>query len=151
TFLFRHLRRRRAEQELDEEIRTHLELELQQNMAEGMSPEEARYAALRAFGNVSRAKEDSRAVWGFRSIETWWQDLRYGLRMLLKKLDFTLIVVLTLALGIGANMAIFTVVNAALLRGLPYRDPEALVHLWETTPQTEFPQREASYPDYLDW
>ena len=80
-----------------------------------------------------------------------WQDLRYGLRMLAKKPGFTVIAVLTLALGIGANTAIFTVVNAALLRGLPYRDPERLVHLWEITPRKDFSQREASYPDFLDW
>ncbi len=80
-----------------------------------------------------------------------WQDLRYGARALLKNPGFALIAVVTLALGIGANTAIFTVVNAALLRGLPYREPDRLVHLWETTQQKEFPRREASYPDFLDW
>ncbi len=84
-------------------------------------------------------------------MQTLLQDLRYGVRMLLKNPGFALIAVITLALGIGANTAIFTVVNAALLRGLPYRDPDRLVHLWETTPQKNFPQREASYPDFLDW
>jgi putative ABC transport system permease protein len=79
------------------------------------------------------------------------QDLRYGVRLLLKHPGFTIIAVLTLALGIGANTAIFTVVNAALLRVLPYHEPEHLVHLSETTPQKNFPQREASYPDFLDW
>jgi len=80
-----------------------------------------------------------------------WQDLRYGARALLKNPGFALIAVVTLAMGIGANTAIFTVVNAALLRGLPYREPERLAHLWEMTPQKEFPRREASYPDFLDW
>jgi putative ABC transport system permease protein len=84
-------------------------------------------------------------------MQTILQDLRYGARLLLKHPGFTLIAVVTLALGIGANTAIFTVVNAALLRGLPYRDPGHLVHLWENTPQQQFPQREASYPDFLDW
>jgi putative ABC transport system permease protein len=84
-------------------------------------------------------------------METLWHDLRYGARLLLKHPGFTIIAVLTLALGIGANTAIFTVVNAALLRALPYHEPERLVHLWETTPQKSFPQREASYPDFLDW
>src|SRR6266481_6357849 len=79
------------------------------------------------------------------------QDLRYGVRMLLKQPGFTAVAVLTLALGIGANTAIFSVVNAALLRGLPYKEPDRLVHLWERTPQQNSPQREASYPDLLDW
>ncbi|HEX7177084.1 MAG TPA: ABC transporter permease [Pyrinomonadaceae bacterium] len=79
------------------------------------------------------------------------QDIRYGFRMMWKRPGFTAIVVLTLGLGIGANTAIFTVVNAALLRGLPYEEPERLVHLFETTPQKNFGRREASYPDFLDW
>jgi putative ABC transport system permease protein len=84
-------------------------------------------------------------------MKTLWQDLRYGVRVLLRQPGFALVAVLTLALGVGANTAIFTVVDAALLRSLPYAEPERLVHLWETKPQEEFSQREASYPDYLDW
>jgi putative ABC transport system permease protein len=79
------------------------------------------------------------------------QDLRYGARTLLKKPGFTLIAIMTLALGIGASTAIFTVVDAALLRGLPYRSPERLYHLWESMPQREFAQREFSYPDFQDY
>jgi putative ABC transport system permease protein len=84
-------------------------------------------------------------------MQTLWQDLRYGARMLWKKPGFTLIAILMLALGIGANTAIFTVVDAALLRSLPYKAPERLYHLWEATPQKEFAQREFSYPDYQDY
>ncbi len=84
-------------------------------------------------------------------MNTLWQDLRYGIRMMMKKPAFTAIAVLTLALGIGANTAIFTVVDAALLKGLPYKDPDSLFHLWEMTPQKDYNRREASYPDYQDW
>ena len=84
-------------------------------------------------------------------MQKMWQDLRYAVRTLLKKPGFTLIAVMTLALGIGASTAIFTVVDAALLRGLPYKSPERLYHLWESTPQKEFAQREFSYPDYQDY
>ncbi len=84
-------------------------------------------------------------------MQTIWQDLRYGLRMLINKPGFTAVAIFTLALGIGANTAIFTVVDAALLRGLPYQNPDRLYHLWERTPQAEFPQREFSYPDYQDY
>src|ERR1051325_4752027 len=79
------------------------------------------------------------------------QDLRYAVRTMLKKPGFTLIAVITLALGIGGSTAIFTVVDAALLRGLPYKSPESLYHLWESTPQKQFAQREFSYPDYQDY
>src|ERR1043166_5574317 len=79
------------------------------------------------------------------------QDLRYGIRTMLKHPGFTLIAVMTLALGIGSSTAIFTVVDAAVIRGLPYRSPEQLYHMWERTPQKEFDQREFSYPDYQDY
>src|SRR5258706_13574160 len=96
------------------------------------------------------AVEDSRNRYG-RNMQTLIQDIRFGLRNLLKQPAFTLIAVITLALGIGGSTAIFTVVNAALLRGLPYKSPERLYHFWESRPQKEFPQREFSYPDYQDY
>ncbi len=145
------LRKAEMEQELDEELRFHLEKEVEQNLARGMEPEEARLAALRSFGGVEQVKEASRDVRGVRFIEELGQDLRYGARMLLRKPSFTSIAVLTLALGIGANTAIFTVVDAALLRGLPYKDPDRLVQMWETRRVGEIKQLDASYPDYLDW
>src|SRR5689334_18295887 len=84
-------------------------------------------------------------------MDTLVQDIRYAVRVLLKKPGFTFVAVLTLALGIGANAAIFTAVDAALLRPFPYRDPASLVHVWQTTPRVDFGEHGASYPDYLDY
>ncbi len=144
-------RRRAAERELDEEIRDHLEREIEANIARGMTPQEARRAALRAFGGVEQRKEESRDTWGRSSIENRLRDVRYALRVLRKNWGVTVVVVLTLGLGIGANAAIFGVIDAVLIRPLPYSDPGLLFSVETVIPGLSVSSLPGRIQDYLAW
>jgi putative ABC transport system permease protein len=144
------LRRGKIEREMDAEMHFHLEMETAENMRRGMSEEDARRTALRSFGGVERTKEEYRDLSRFRRLEEFWQDLRYGARMLLKTPGFTAAAALTLALGVGANTAVFSVIYATLLKPLPYPEAERIYKS-----ELYIPERSLSVPgriqDYLEW
>jgi hypothetical protein len=125
-------RRNRFTKQLSDEVRFHLDEQIAENIAAGMSPEDARYAAMRLFGNSTWLKEETRATWGWLWVEQVSQDLRYGLRVLLRNPLFSAVAVGTLALGIGANTAMFSLVDQVVLRLLPVSHPEQLVIVRET-------------------
>ncbi len=144
------LRKRKLEEDLDQELRAHLEMLAEENVRRGMSPEEARHTARREFGGVEQVKEVYRERRGLPMIETLMQDIRYAFRMLAKSPGFAAVVILSLALGIGANTAIFSLIDAVMLKMPPVRQPEQLVLLnWVSAGRSYLIQRYDG-SDYTD-
>lgn len=141
----------RTDRDLSEEVGSYVELLTEKKMKEGMNEREARHAAMIELGGVEQVKEEVRAGRTGFALETFFQDLRYGLRSLRKKPGFTLTAVIALALGIGANSAIFSVINGVLLRSLAYRDADSIVMVWEKNFQRGRSQNSVSPANFLDW
>jgi macrolide transport system ATP-binding/permease protein len=144
--LFSHMQ---VEQELDEELRYHLARQIEEDIAAGMNPEDARRSALRSIAGVEQRKEECRDARGLNLVDNLVQDLRFAGRQLVKSPGFTVTAVLMIGLGMGASVAIFGFVDAALIKPLPYLDADRLVNVTEATAQ--IPRANLSYPDYLDW
>ena len=149
--LFGSFRGRRALDDLDQDIRDHIERETQDNLERGMAPEEARRRAMLAFGNVALAKEDTRRVWVRAWLDEARQDLRYAVRTLLKNRAFATAAAATLALAIGASTTMFSVMNAVLFRPLPYRAADQLAMLWAEDPAQNVREGRSALWDFEQW
>jgi hypothetical protein len=124
-------RRNRAVTHLDDELQFHLDRQIAENLAAGMSPEESRSAALRTFGNPALLRDETRDTWNWNWLESLFRDLRFAFRALRRTPGFTAIAIIVMALGIGANVALFTVVRSVILKPLPFKDPDRLLMLYE--------------------
>ncbi|HTV04360.1 MAG TPA: permease prefix domain 1-containing protein, partial [Acidobacteriaceae bacterium] len=140
---------RRRDADLERELRSDLELEEEEQRERGIPSEEAHYAARRAFGNATLIKEQTHEAWGWAPVERLGQDVRFGIRSLLKSRQFTIAAVLTLALGVGANTAMFSVIRSVLLKPWPFPDPGRLVFVSQR--QANGSANIFSTQDFLDW
>jgi putative ABC transport system permease protein len=145
------IRGKHALDELDQDIREHIERETQDNIDRGMTPQEAHRQAMLNFGSIALAKEDTRAVWVWPRLDQMRQDISYAFRGLRRNPGFAFVTIALLALGIGATVAIFTVLEGILLRPLPYDHPERIVRLWESSPEKGFERFEVLPGSFLDW
>jgi predicted permease len=143
-------RRGKLDADLDEELRAHIDLAIQENLQRGMLPEEARTAALRAFGGITQTREIYREQRSFPLLQQLGRDLRFAVRQLRKSPGYSTVVIITLALGVGANTTVFSVVDAVMLRPLPYTQPQQLVEVSSADASSPV-ARSVSYPDFFDW
>ena len=146
--------RRHENARLQKELEFHIEQQIAENIDKGMSPQEARFAALRRFGNPTQLREETRSTWSWNWLEKTWRDLRYGVRTLRRAPGFSLVAIAVMALGIGATTSLFTIVRSVLLKPLPFQDPDSLVMVYDTFSQ--FPGEAYRYnavapADYYDW
>lgn len=144
-------KRRQLEQDLERELRSDLDLEAEEQRNNGLSPEDAHYAAKRALGNAALIKEETREMWGWGSFERLAQDAHLSLRLLRKSPGFVLFAILALALGLGANESIFSVVDSVLLRPLPFQHAGRLVEVWEDSSRIGFPMDTPAPANFVDW
>src|SRR5690348_1378176 len=144
------LGRERHERELQEEMHLHAQLKAEKNVAAGMTPDEAHWAAQRQLGNAVLQQERSHEQWGFAMLESVVQDVKYGMRGLRNAPVFVAVAMLTLALGIGSTAAIYSIVNAVMLRPLPYKDSARIVNLWTVSPMFPEFQMGQSIPNLTD-
>ena len=142
--------RRAAAVELDDELRFHLDRQIAENVAAGMSPVDARHAALRMFGNPAFLRDQARGSWSWNGAEQFLRDIRYGIRTLRRTPGFAIIAIVVMALGIGANVALFTVVRNVLLKPLPFKDPDRLMMLYEDN-QKEYNYNLVAGGVYAEW
>jgi hypothetical protein len=142
--------RRRRYDEISELIHEHIDEKVSDLMDRGMTQDEAEHAARRQFGNVTRIEEQSREVWQWPTLESILSDPKYAVRQMRKAPGFSAVVVIILALGIGANTTVFSIVDAVMLRPLPFAQPQRLVEV-KASEEQHFESRDVSYPDFFDW
>jgi predicted permease len=144
-------RRRQIDRDLEDELQFHLAMREQKLTEQGIPQQEAPYAARREFGNATQAKEANREMWTFPFLETLWQDIQYGLRQLRRNPGFTAVAVMTLALGIGANTSVFSIVDAVLLRPLPYKNANRLTFVTQRLPRDRIGLAFDTYREFEAW
>ena len=147
------MKRRRLEEELERDIADHIAMETEDNMARGMSPAEARFAALRKFGNVTRVKEDTRSVWGWTALDTWYADVRQAFRRMRRSPGTAALAVLSLALAFAPSVTVFSVMHRLFLTPLPVKAPGEIVQIQfrDTRPNAEYHYQPVSYPEFQDF